>query len=148
MNKINPFFNELHALQQILKMYEKVAIITQIWHWAKCYLQPWAMHHTWLLYQIWTKSPHSSLRYYNKHSKNVWKNCHNYSNWYRAKFYFICISGLWYQIWRKSIQPSWRNVQRQTNRLTGPIPIFPYSTIEVTAGIGNNKHVWFYKRSH
>ena len=27
-----------------------------------------------------------------------------------AKFYFTCISGPWYPIWRKSVQSSWRNV--------------------------------------
>ena len=35
MNKISPFFYEIS--QQIHKMYEKVAIITQIWQKAKCY---------------------------------------------------------------------------------------------------------------
>ena len=60
--------------------------------------------------QIWTKSPHSALRYHNKHP--IFK---NYSNLAKPNFILlVCISGPWYQImvplWRKFIQPSWRNV--------------------------------------
>ena len=43
MNKITTFFFEI--LQQTLKIYEKIAIITQIWHRAKFYFTcisgPW-----------------------------------------------------------------------------------------------------------
>ena len=35
MNKINSFFSEIS--EQTHKMYENVAIITQIWHRAKCH---------------------------------------------------------------------------------------------------------------
>ena len=43
MNKINTFFSEIS--EQTHKMYEHVAIITEIWHIAKpLFLQAWATH--------------------------------------------------------------------------------------------------------
>ena len=48
MNKINTFFSELY--QQTLKIYEKIDIITQIWHRAKFYFKcingPWDLIHS------------------------------------------------------------------------------------------------------
>ena len=87
------------------------------------------MHHTWLLYHIWTKSPQSSLRYHNKHSKFMkkWAQLLKFGT---EQNYIVYASAAhstwsWYQIWRKSIEPSWKNVQEQMGRQTGPIPIFP-----------------------
>ena len=48
MNKINPFCSAIS--QQIDKMYEKVAIITQIWHRAKHYLT--SMSNAWYLIPV------------------------------------------------------------------------------------------------
>ena len=44
------------------------------------------------------KSPHSSLRYHNKHSKFRKQIAIITQIWHRAKFYFICISSPWYLI--------------------------------------------------
>ena len=101
--KINPF-SEIS--RQIHKMYEKFAIITQIWQRATCYFT--SMSNTSYLittYQIWKKSPHSSLS--NNHSKCMKKqqSLEIYEEiaiisqiWHRAKIYFMYISSPWYLI--------------------------------------------------
>ena len=76
-------------------------------------LQAWATDGTWLLCEIWTTSPHSSLIFHNKHPTFMNK-LPQLLKFGRAKFY-LCATAThgtwsWYQIWRKSIQPSWRNV--------------------------------------
>ena len=48
MNKINPFVSEIS--HQIPQVYEKVTIITQIWHKAKCYST--SMSNAWYLIHV------------------------------------------------------------------------------------------------
>ena len=105
VNQIIPFFSEI--AQQIHKVYEKVAIITQI-----CQSQ--------ILFYVYQQP-------------------------------MVSDHGYWYQIWGKSIQPSWRNVQGQTNVCTVlagkmdwwtmPIPIFSdYAIAE--RGVINHTHAY------
>ena len=54
MNKIATFFSKIS--QQTLKIYEKIHIITQIWHRAKFYLCALVAHGTWWWYLISRKS--------------------------------------------------------------------------------------------
>ena len=80
MTKINTFFSEIS--QQIHKMYEKVAIITQSW----AQTQMLFYKHEQRMVLVWTKSPHSSLKYHN--TQNLWKNNHNYSNLAQSQILF------------------------------------------------------------
>ena len=76
MNKINPFFSDLS--QQIHKMYEKVVIITQIWHRAKYKLNK---HDQRLVPDTCTKyvqNHHIHLRDITTSTQNLGKNNHNY----------------------------------------------------------------------
>ena len=116
MNTIDPFFSEIS--QQIHKMYEKVAIIIQIWHKAKSYFT--SMSNTW--YPITTNMNKITTFFFtiSQNSK------------FRKKLAYLLKFGTetnsilhalvardtwwWYSIWRKSIQPSWRNAQGQTSR--------------------------------
>ena len=66
MNKSNAFFSEI--LQQIHKIYDKVAINNKIWHIAKSYFT--SMRNTW--YPMTVQKINKiiySVRYHNKHSK-------------------------------------------------------------------------------
>ena len=77
------------------KSYDRIAIVNQIWHGliSNAMLQAWATHGTWLLYQIWTKSTCSPVRYHNKHT--LYERITIISQiWYRAKVHFTCISNL------------------------------------------------------
>ena len=88
MNKINPFFSEMS--QQIHKMYEQVAIITEIWHRARCYFT--SMSNRWYMYLITVPNLNKITTFFSDISQQTLKiyekmaiitqSCH------RAKFYF------------------------------------------------------------
>ena len=77
MNKINPFFWE--RSQQTLKIYEKIAIITQFSTEPNSILHASARNGIWLLYQIWINQP-IFLWDITSNTPNVWKSDHIYSN--------------------------------------------------------------------
>ena len=66
VNKINPFFSQL--LQQIHKMYEKIAIITQIWHRVTWYFTSMSID-AWYLITVpnMNKITFVSGTYHNQH---------------------------------------------------------------------------------
>ena len=79
VNKINPFFSIIP--QQIYKMFEKQAIIIQIWHKAKCYFT--GMSNTWYMITVPNLNKITTVNMamdITTNTQNVWKNCHNYSN--------------------------------------------------------------------
>ena len=130
MNKINPFFSEIS--QQRYKIYTNVAIINQIWHRVKWYFT--SMNNTLPIYCIKYDYNHHILFWdITINIQNLWKNCHNYLN--LASLHALAGHGTWswYQIWRQSIQSSWRNVQgtdrltdRETDQARSYIPWFHY----------------------
>ena len=105
-------------------------------------LQTWSMHCTLLLYQIWTTSQHSSLRYHNKHS-NIMKKlsqllesgtkpnyilytstAHDTWSWYQTE---ANMSGHHRRMFEDGQTDWW--MDWQIDWWTGPIPIFPESSI-------------------
>ena len=132
MNNINPFFSEISQL--IHQMYEKVALITQIWHRAKCYIT--SMSITWYLISVQNMKTITTF-----FSEISWGTLNIYEKmvlitqiWHRVKFYFTCISGPWYLIMvpnMKKIHPvitkectrSDRQ-RRLTDGWTGPFSVF------------------------
>ena len=84
---------------------------------------PCVMYGTWLLFQIWTKSKHSSLRYHNKDSKCMTQlpNWLTFGTKPNAILCALALHGiwLWYQILRKSIHASCKNVHGCTHKSNG-----------------------------
>ena len=83
-----------------------IIIITRIWNRAiYAILHESETHSTWLLYQIWIKSTHFSLRYHNN-TQNVWKSGCNYSTLTQSQMLLYKhkqpITPNNYQIWQKS----------------------------------------------
>ena len=118
-------------------------IITKIWHRAKCNFtsinNTW---YTWVMYQIWTNSPHSSPSY--QQTLTIYGEIAKLSQiWHRAKWnYILCASVAhgtwsWYQIWRKSIQPYWRNMRGQANEWMDRPDPFLYSLIPLLLSENN-----------
>ena len=129
MNKINQFFYEMS--QQPHKMYEKVTIITQIWHRAKCYFP--GMSNTW--YLVTLPNIITIITFFSEISQQTLQTLKIYKKidtttqiWHWTKFYFTCISSTctWslYQIWRIPSQPSWGQTNRWIDWQTRHIPIF------------------------
>ena len=55
------------------------------------------IHGTWLLYQVWIKSTHSTLRYHRK--QKIYEQVAMIAQiWHRDKYYFTKISKAWYPI--------------------------------------------------
>ena len=113
-----------------------MAIITPIWHRAKCYLT--SMNNAW--YLITVPNMNKITTFISKISQplnNLWKNCHNYSN--GAKLYFTCMRSTWYLILVPNIHQAimeectnrWldRQMDVRLEGQTGPFPtcIFPDS---------------------
>ena len=80
--------------------YEKVSLIIQMWHRAKCYFT--SMINTWYLITV--------------HNMNKITTFGTVPN---SNVHASVAHGTrsWYKIWRKSIQPSWRNVDGWTDGL-------------------------------
>ena len=78
MGKLNPFFSEL--AQQIHKMYEQVALITQIWHSTRGYFT--SMSNTWCLITVPSMNKITIfLSDISQLTLTIYENyCHNYSN--------------------------------------------------------------------
>ena len=77
MNKIKPFFSEIS--QQTHKMYEQVAIITQLWYRVKYYST--SIRNTWYLIIVPKLNKISTFFYDISHTQTTFmKECHSYSN--------------------------------------------------------------------
>ena len=95
-----------------------IAIITQIWHGAKCILYASVTHGTWLLYQIWTKSTHSSWDI-TTNTQNLWKNRHDYSNLAQSQYYFTCNSSPWCLIMVPNMKKIHAGIMEECVRMDG-----------------------------
>ena len=91
MNKINPFFSEIYYNKHIKAM-TNIAIITQIWHGAKCHFA--CNSNTW--YLITVPDMNKIITFFSEISQQTLKICEKIAiitqMWHRAKFYFMCIS--------------------------------------------------------
>ena len=118
--KINPFFSGIYQLH---KMYEKVAIILQIWHRQMIFYK----HKQCMVLDTCTKyEENHHILFLDITTQNVWKNCRNYSN-LADIFYFRCISGLWYVIMApnmKKIHPAIMEEYESTDWPHSYIPQF------------------------
>ena len=129
MSKINPLFSEIST--QIHTMYEKVAIITQMWHLAKCYFASLSI--SWYLITVpkmnkiatfFSKISEQTLKIYEKIAIII-------QIWHRTKSILHASTAhgtwSWYPVWRKSTQPSWRNAWGWTDWQTESFLICPNS---------------------
>ena len=86
MNTINPFFPRIS--QQIHKMFEKVAILTLIWHRVKCYFTSMSNALAPDNCTKYEQNHHILLQDITTNTQNVWKNSHNYSNLTQSQIVF------------------------------------------------------------
>ena len=103
-------------------MFEKVTIITQIWHRAKFYFT--SMSNAPCLNQWYIPNMTNNLRYHNQHSKYIEQIAIMTQIWHRAKFYFTCISSPWCMITvpnMKKIHPGIMEECVRTDWQTGPL---------------------------
>ena len=136
MNTINTFFLRYHKKHRICM--KNIAIITQIWHRCKCYFT--CFSNTWYLISV----PNMNIinPFFNEISQQIQKMYEKMAIitqiWQKRQTLFYMhqwsmVLWSWYPIWRKSIQPSWRNARGWTDRWTDAwtdgLNPFPYSLI-------------------
>ena len=78
MNKINTCLLRYHNKHN---MYEHGTVPNAMLHTS-------LTHGSGLVYQVWTKSTHSVLKYHNKQHTTFMKKCHNYSNMAQSPILF------------------------------------------------------------
>ena len=76
-------------------MYEKVAIITQIWDRTKCYFTSMSNPLYLITVPNMNKNRHILLWASTTNTQTLWKNT---QIWHRVKFYFMWMSNTWYLI--------------------------------------------------
>ena len=86
MNKINPFFSEIS--HQIPQMYDKVIIITQIWHRTQCYFT--TISNAWYLIPVPNINKITTFFAVisQQRLKRLWRNGHNYWNLAQGQILF------------------------------------------------------------
>ena len=80
MNKINPFFSEMPQQIHKMYMYEKVAIITQIWYRVRCDFT--STSNAWYLINVLNMNKITTfLEISQPKTQNLSENNHYNSNW-------------------------------------------------------------------
>ena len=120
-------------------MYEKVAIITEIWHIAKCYFT--RMNNALYLITVSKMNKKYHILFWDLTTLKIYEKITQITQiGYRGKFYFTCISSLWYLIMlpnMKKIHPAiieeCVRMFRRTDETFSYIPRFRLG------GVGNNR---------